>query len=59
MIQHGAAIGWVEGATIFFAVFIITCITTVNNCMKERQFKALRKKFDEGNVQVKRNGKII
>ncbi|CAD8177614.1 unnamed protein product [Paramecium octaurelia] len=56
MINEGVATGWTEGATIFFAVFLIVSITAGNNYLKERQFQQLRRRLDEGIVQVVRGG---
>ncbi|CAD8100171.1 unnamed protein product [Paramecium sonneborni] len=56
MINEGVATGWTEGATIFFAVFLIVSITAGNNYLKERQFQQLRRKLDDGLVQVVRGG---
>jgi Ca2+ transporting ATPase len=38
VLQEGWEKGWTEGVTIFFAIFLITAITTGNNAVKERQF---------------------
>jgi len=40
--QHGIEAGWIEGASIFFAVGIIVTVTAGNNYMKEKQFQQLK-----------------
>ncbi|CAD8175993.1 unnamed protein product [Paramecium pentaurelia] len=56
IINEGIKTGWTEGATIFLAVFLIVSITAGNNYLKERQFQQLRRKLDDGMVQVVRGG---
>ncbi|CAK83509.1 unnamed protein product (macronuclear) [Paramecium tetraurelia] len=56
IINEGVKTGWTEGATIFLAVFLIVSITAGNNYLKERQFQQLRRKLDDGMVQVVRGG---
>lgn len=58
IVQNGYETGWTEGATIFLAVFIIVTVTTLNNYIKERQFRKLQRKIDEQFVQVMRCGKV-
>ncbi|CAD8210885.1 unnamed protein product [Paramecium pentaurelia] len=58
MINEGVKTGWTEGATIFFAIFLIISITAGNNYLKERQFRQLRRKLDDGKCQVIREGKV-
>ncbi|CAD8204335.1 unnamed protein product [Paramecium octaurelia] len=58
MINEGVKTGWTEGATIFFAIFLIISITAGNNFLKERQFRQLRRKLDDGKCQVIRDGKV-
>lgn len=41
VIQHGWDSGWVEGLSIFIAVFIIVTVTAANNYSKEKQFQKL------------------
>jgi Ca2+ transporting ATPase len=38
IIQSGWAHGWIEGLSIFIAVFIIVTVTAGNNYIKEKQF---------------------
>jgi P-type E1-E2 ATPase len=47
IIQHGWESGWVEGLSIFIAVFIIVSVTAGNNYMKEKQFQKLVSKAAE------------
>ena len=42
IINDGLAHGWIEGASIFFAVGIIVTVTAGNNYMKEKQFQKLK-----------------
>ena len=56
MLNDGVESGWVEGATIFLAIFLIVSITAGNNWVKERQFQKLRSKVDECTLQVIRGG---
>ncbi|CAD8093207.1 unnamed protein product [Paramecium sonneborni] len=56
IINEGIKTGWTEGATIFLAVFLIVSITAGNNYLKERQFQQLRRKLDDGLIQVVRGG---
>jgi Ca2+-transporting ATPase len=36
IITEGAAKGWIDGASIYFAVVAIVSITTANNYVKEK-----------------------
>jgi len=47
--------GWIEGAAIFFAVFIVAVVTATNNYMKEAQFKDLNKAKEDVDIHVLRN----
>jgi Ca2+ transporting ATPase len=38
---HGWALGWVEGAAIYFAIFFIVTIVSANDWMKDKQFVKL------------------
>lgn len=38
IINDGFENGWIEGSSIFLAVFIITTVTASNNYAKEKQF---------------------
>ena len=38
VVQHGWKQGWIEGTSIFFAVFVIVTVTAGNNYVKEKQF---------------------
>lgn len=42
VINDGWEHGWIEGASIFFAVGIIVTVTAGNNYMKEKQFQQLK-----------------
>jgi Ca2+ transporting ATPase len=56
IIQEGFATGWIEGATIFLAVFIVVSISSYINYEKDQQFHALNDENIKKNVAVKRNG---
>lgn len=52
--------GWVEGAAIFIAVFLVANISAVNNYTKELQFRALEVSSQEDErASVFRDGYII
>lgn len=36
--KDGIALGWIDGLSIFIAIFIICFVTTGNNYVKEKQF---------------------
>ena len=56
--QHGLETGWIEGASIFFAVGIIVTVTAGNNYMKEKQFQELKlRQQDNQQVPVFRGAK--
>jgi magnesium-transporting ATPase (P-type) len=42
IINDGFENGWIEGSSIFLAVFIITIVTVSNNFAKEKQFQKLQ-----------------
>jgi magnesium-transporting ATPase (P-type) len=57
VINDGWDSGWIDGSSIFFAVFIITSVTAGNNYAKERQFQKLQAREKEGqSVAVYRDG---
>lgn len=49
--------GWIEGAAILFAVFIVAIVTATNNYNKELQFRKLNAVKDDVTVSVVRDGK--
>jgi Ca2+ transporting ATPase len=51
--------GWIEGASILAAVFLVSSVTAGNDFLKDRQFRALEKEKDNDLVLVLRNGKIV
>ncbi len=55
VIQEGFATGWVEGSTIFLAVFIVVSISSWINYSKDQQFHALNEENNKKRVAVKRN----
>ncbi|DBA03450.1 TPA: hypothetical protein N0F65_002858, partial [Lagenidium giganteum] len=56
LIEH-PTYGWSEGVAILSGVFLVACVTAVNNYSKEKQFRALSAKNDDVQVKVVRNGK--
>lgn len=50
IINDGIEHGWIEGASIFFAVGIITFVTVGNNYMKEKQFQKLKARQQDNQV---------
>ncbi|TMW69043.1 hypothetical protein Poli38472_001199 [Pythium oligandrum] len=48
--------GWIEGACIIFAVFIVTVVTAVNDYQKEKQFRSLNAVKEDEKIKVIRNG---
>ena len=50
IINDGLAHGWIEGASIFFAVGIIVTVTAGNNYMKEKQFQKLKARQNDNQV---------
>ena len=56
ILNDGWAHGWVEGTSIFIAIFIIVSVTAGNNYAKEKQFQKLVAKAQEDFVAVFRGG---
>uniref|UniRef100_K3WEF3 Calcium-transporting ATPase n=1 Tax=Globisporangium ultimum (strain ATCC 200006 / CBS 805.95 / DAOM BR144) TaxID=431595 RepID=K3WEF3_GLOUD len=48
--------GWIEGACIILAVFIVTVVTAVNDYQKEKQFQSLNAIKEDEKIKVIRNG---
>jgi P-type E1-E2 ATPase len=48
--------GWIEGAAIIIAVFIISTVTAVNDYQKELKFRELSKQNNQFQVKVVRKG---
>jgi calcium-translocating P-type ATPase len=48
--------GWIEGAAIFMAVFIVAIVTAVNNYQKQEQFRQLSYVSNTIQVKVTRDG---
>lgn len=60
VINDGWESGWIDGSSIFFAVFIITGVTAGNNYAKEKQFQKLQAREKEGQtVPIFRNGVLV
>jgi Ca2+-transporting ATPase len=59
MIFEGPAQGWLEGVAIFVAVAIVVFVTSGNNYLKERKFRAIMLLQGQRMVKVRRDGKIL
>jgi P-type Ca2+ transporter type 2B len=57
-LTHGIKEGWLEGASILIAVVIIVSVTSINNYMKEKQFRKLNEIASRKSCHVVRNGKL-
>ena len=51
--------GWMEGAAILLAVFIVVCVTTTNEYFKQQQFIKLNASADHMQIAVIRGGKDL
>ena len=49
-------IHWIEGASIFIAVFLVVTITAFNDYQKEKQFRKLNAKKEDRHIKVVRDG---
>lgn len=56
--REGWARGWIEGVTIWIAVLIIVFVSSVNDYIKELQFRKLNAKRQERNITVYRSGNV-
>ena len=56
--REGWARGWIEGVTIWIAVLIIVLVSSVNDYIKELQFRKLNARRQERNVTVYRSGNV-
>ena len=61
IINDGIKNGWIEGSSIFLAVFIITIVTVSNNYAKEKQFQKLQQtqRTNQKVVVLRGNGGMI
>lgn len=57
--QQGWAHGWIEGFSIFLAVFIVVSISSYNDLSKEQQFAKLNKENEKKLINVRRNSKKL
>jgi Ca2+ transporting ATPase len=55
--QQGWAHGWIEGFSIFMAVFLVVTISSYLNMEKEKQFQKLNKENEKKSMNVRRDGK--
>lgn len=56
ILQEGLSTGWIEGASIFLAVFIVVSISSFQNYSKDQQFRKLEEENAKKDVRVRRNG---
>lgn len=54
--KDGFATGWIEGFSIFLAVFLVVTISSFQNYSKHLQFKKLEAENAKKDVRVKRDG---
>ncbi|ETV93814.1 calcium-translocating P-type ATPase, PMCA-type [Aphanomyces invadans] len=54
--MEGQSAEWIEGASILFAVLLVTGVTAINNWQKEKQFAALNAVKEDEKIKVIRNG---
>lgn len=60
VINDGWNVGWIDGSSIFFAVFIITTVTAGNNYAKEKQFQKLQAQEKQGQtIPIYRDGHLV
>ena len=60
VINDGWDVGWIEGSSIFFALFIIISVSAGTNYAKEKQFQKHQAHEKQGQVvPIYRDGKII
>ena len=52
IVHHGLATGWIEGFSIYMAIFMIVSIASGNDFMKERQFIKLLDRVKDAQVSV-------
>lgn len=52
MISNGPAWGWIEGASIYLAIFLIVSITALNDWMKDKQFVKLQSDVKDEDIAV-------
>lgn len=52
MLAEGAAWGWVQGASIYFAILVIVCVTAGNDWMKDKNFVKLQSEIKNENISV-------
>jgi len=57
--EEEAEAGWIEGAAILFAVFVVVFVTSFNDWKKERQFRGLQSKIEgQHKFSTIRNGEL-
>ncbi|KAL5582672.1 hypothetical protein UlMin_015114 [Ulmus minor] len=54
---HGAKEGWIDGLSIFIAVFLVIGVSAISNYMQNRQFDKLSKVSNNIQIEVTRDGK--
>ena len=60
VINDGWDVGWIDGASIFFAVFFITSVSAGTNYAKEKRFQKLQALEKQGQViPIYRDGNLV
>ncbi|EXC16763.1 Putative calcium-transporting ATPase 13, plasma membrane-type [Morus notabilis] len=54
---HGAKEGWIDGLSIFIAVFLVIGVSAISNYRQNRQFDKLSKVSDDIQIDVVRDGR--
>lgn len=52
MVANGPKLGWVEGVSIYIAIFIIVSISALNDWMKDKQFVRLLSDVKDEDIAV-------
>ncbi|KAL0476716.1 plasma membrane-type calcium-transporting ATPase [Acrasis kona] len=50
---------WIDSVGIFFAIFLVVSVSSLNNWQKENQFRALNRVKDDRTVKVLRDGRTL
>lgn len=54
MVANGARWGWLQGFSIFVAIFIIVALTSLNDWIKDKQFVKLQSKVADEEIAIVR-----
>lgn len=52
MVSQGPAWGWVEGFSIYLAIFVIVAITSANDWIKDKNFVKLQSELKDEQIAV-------